>query len=73
MSDIYIGLTGKQMCEAIVEAGFLNHLDGRKLTGEEVWNSSPSGELFQVFEWYLFARDILRWRFWRDFVDPSVA
>lgn len=45
-------ITMKQMCEAIVEADFLRFKDGRKPTPEEVFNYSPSGELYQVFAWY---------------------
>ncbi len=45
-------MTGKEMCERIVEAGILRKPDGTAPTAEEVWNSSPSGELAQVAAWY---------------------
>lgn len=48
-------MTGKEMCEAIVRADFLRKADGTAPTAEEIWNSSPTGELVQVFEWYQHA------------------
>jgi len=42
-------MTGKEMCELIS-----NHWksEGLNKTWEEIWNYSPSGELFNVFMWY---------------------
>ena len=51
--------TIKEMCETIVKADFLRNQDGSSPTAEQIFNSSPSGELFQVFEWYEDAKQIL--------------
>lgn len=61
MSEIQ-GVTGEEMCQTIIEAGILQKKDGTKLTTEEVWNYSPTGELFMVFEWYKIAREVLKVR-----------
>lgn len=52
-------MTGKEMCEKIVEADFLRNPDGSTPTAEEIWNYSPTGELFHIFEWYKTAKQIL--------------
>ena len=52
-------MTGKQMCEKIVEADFLRKDDGTAPTADEIWNYSPRGELAMVFIWYLRACSIL--------------
>lgn len=44
--------TMKEMCETIVSADILCKKDGSALTPEEVFNYSPTGELFMVFMWY---------------------
>jgi hypothetical protein len=46
-------VTGKEMCELISEF-FDAH--GLNKTWEEIWNYSPTGELFHVFEWYEAAK-----------------
>jgi len=42
-------MTGKEMCELIS-----NHWDslGFHKTWEEIWNYSPTGELYMVFVWF---------------------
>lgn len=47
-----VGLTGRQMCEVIEWFGVIRRVpDGPFLTAEEIWHSSPTGELFHIFEW----------------------
>lgn len=45
-------ITMKQACEHIVKAEILICKDGGTPTAEQIFNYSPSGELFMVFEWY---------------------
>lgn len=52
-------LPWNMMCEKIIEADFLVMSDGSKPTVEQVFNSSPNGELCQVYFWYLDAVAIL--------------
>ncbi len=54
--------TMKDMCETIVEADFLRSPDGTPPTAEQIFNYSPTGELFDVFFWYETARTILATR-----------
>ena len=42
------GYTGKEMCETIMEA-FKKVDPNHPHTAEEIWNASPTGELFHVF------------------------
>jgi len=44
-----------QMCEHIVKADILKKKDGSSPTATDIWLSSPSGELWQVLEWYRMA------------------
>ena len=43
------------MCETIVEAGILKSPDGSAPTAEQIWEYSPTGELFMIYEWYHLA------------------
>jgi hypothetical protein len=55
------GLTMKDMCEHIVKANFLFHKGTDNLfSAEEIFNYSPTGELFMVFEWYRYACILLQ-------------
>ncbi len=54
------GMTMEQMCETIVRADFLRTDDGRKLTAREIYDASPTGELWHVFALYDYAQKILR-------------
>jgi len=49
----------RQMCETIEKAKILEKSDGSLLTAEEIYNYSPTGELFMVFQWYECAIKIL--------------
>ncbi len=52
--------TGKEICELIVKA--LKKFDYKhfsEVTPDQIWNISPSGELFQVFELYWWAKSYL--------------
>ena len=51
--------TFEQMCATIVEAGFLRKKTGELLTAQEIFNYSPTGELYMLFEWYELAVKIL--------------
>ena len=46
--------TFKEMCEYIAAAQFLRK-DEHYLTSEEIFNYSPTGELYMLFEWYCIA------------------
>ena len=48
-------LTMREMCEHIVKSGVLKRKDGQPVTAEAVYNYSPRGELFMVFEWFKIA------------------
>lgn len=50
--------TMKEICEEIERANFLRKGDGTAPTAVEIFNCSPTGELFQVFEWYETAKVI---------------
>jgi hypothetical protein len=47
------------MCETIVEADILRSKDGETPTAEDIFNYSPGGELFMVFQWYELAKGVL--------------
>ncbi len=49
-------ITGKEMCELISEY-FAFH--GLNKTWEEIWNYSPTGELYMVYSWY---EDAKKWK-----------
>jgi len=44
--------TMKEMCEAIEKAKILTKPDGTFPTALEIYNSSPTGEIWQIVEWY---------------------
>lgn len=44
--------TFHEMAEAVEKVGQMQKRDGTKPTAAEIFNSSPTGELFQVAEWY---------------------
>lgn len=56
-------MTGKEICEHIAKANFL-FKEGTDipLTADEIWNYSPTGELFMLHEWYENACKILNFR-----------
>ena len=52
-------ITFLDMCKVIVKSGILRKQDGTPPTAEEIWNYSPNGELFMIFEWYAAAEKVL--------------
>lgn len=52
-------MTGKDICDHIEKSKILVKDDGTRPTSEEIWNSSPTGELYKVFEWYNIACAII--------------
>lgn len=50
--------TFKEKCELISEYWKWR---GFHKTWEEIWNYSPTGELFMIFEWYEEAKDWKEW------------
>lgn len=42
----------REMCDLIVAERILEKPDGSPYTAEEIHNSSPTGELYQIYEWY---------------------
>ena len=54
------GVTMKQMCETIVSADFLRYQNGDSPTAEQIYNYSPTGELYMVFTWYEQAQIIIQ-------------
>jgi len=55
-------LTLKEMCDKIVEADFLMFKNGERPTAEQIYNSSPNGELSHIYFWYLKALEIIEKR-----------
>lgn len=51
--------TMREMCETIERADFLRKPDGTAPTAREIFDYSPSGELFMVFAWYEQAQGLL--------------
>jgi hypothetical protein len=47
--------TGKEMCELISK--YWKETKGIDKSWEEIWNYSPTGELFMVYEWFQEARE----------------
>ncbi|MEK4617688.1 hypothetical protein NYE71_16465 [Bacillus sp. FSL K6-0273] len=48
-------VTFKEMCELI--AKWFKETRGIEVTGKQVFNSSPSGELWHIFAWYAEAKE----------------
>ena len=44
--------TFREMCETIAHAHFLIKKNGSYATAEEIFNYSPTGELWMIFHWY---------------------
>lgn len=44
--------TFKEICEFIAEADILRNKAGEPPTAEEIFNYSPTGELFMISVWY---------------------
>ena len=55
-------MTMKEMCEKIVESDILRKPNGEAPTAREIFEYSPSGELFMVFEWYDKAVEVIKVR-----------
>lgn len=53
-------MTMKEMCEKIVESDILRKPNGEAPTAREIFEYSPSGELFMVFEWYDMAVEVIK-------------
>lgn len=49
--------TLKEACELIAEQKILVKKDGTHPTWKEVFEYSPRGELFMIWEWYQIAKD----------------
>ena len=49
-----VRVSGKEMCEAIAQHWQAEHPArlNRFPTPQAIWESSPTGELVQVYEWY---------------------
>ncbi len=45
-------MTLGDMCKEIADSEMLTKKDGTHPTAEEIFNYSPTGELFMVFQWY---------------------
>ncbi len=52
-------MTCKDMCETIVEAGFLIKRNGKHPTAREIFEYSSRGELWEIFFWHQEALVIL--------------
>jgi hypothetical protein len=59
MTEQKKGISIKDMCEHIVKAGFLR-FHGKAPTAEQIWNYSPTGELYMILEWYEMACILLQ-------------
>lgn len=53
-------MTMEKMCEFIFESGLLRREDDSIPTAMEIFNYSPTGELFMIFEWYNMAKAALK-------------
>lgn len=53
-------MTCKEICEIIEEAKILFHPDNTPLTAEEIFNYSPTGELYMLQYWYVIATEKLK-------------
>ncbi|HHI3604946.1 TPA: hypothetical protein QCU10_001465 [Bacillus anthracis] len=51
-------VTFKEMCELI--AKWFKETRGIEVTGKQVFNSSPSGELWHIFAWYAEAKNYFK-------------
>ena len=49
-------MTMRQICEGIAAARIIKHRGGAWLTAEEIFNISPSGELYEVFDMWKFVQ-----------------
>lgn len=45
-------MTYMEMCKTIEKAAILTRRDGSKPTANEIWNYSPSGEIYMLHVWY---------------------
>jgi hypothetical protein len=45
-------MTGIQMCRHIAKAELILKPDGRYPTAEEIWNNTPTSELYKMNSWY---------------------
>lgn len=52
--------TIKDICEFIADSKILVRKDGTNPTALEIFNYSPTGELFKIFEWYEVAKSVAR-------------
>jgi hypothetical protein len=50
------GLTLKRVCTIIEKSKVLIKNDGTNPTADEIWNYSPTGELFMIWEWWYQAK-----------------
>lgn len=54
--EVEDNMTMKDMCKVIAKANMFE----RKMTAREVFDYSPTGELWRIFEWYQLALLILK-------------
>lgn len=56
-------MTFREVCEVIAHSGVLKKKDGSQPNGEEIFNYSPTGELYMIWEWYGLAEELFEiWR-----------
>lgn len=53
-------ITFNTMCKTIEKAKILQKNNGDYHTADEIFNYSPTGELFMIFEWYEIAKNVLK-------------
>lgn len=53
------GLTFKKVCTIIEKSQILIKKDGTHPTADEIFNYSPTGELFMIWEWWYQAKIVL--------------
>lgn len=53
-----MSLTMRQMCEIIEKSNILVLDNGESPTAVQIFNYSPSGELFEIFSWYALAKQV---------------
>lgn len=50
------GLTFEKVCTILEKSKTLTKSDGTHPTAKEIWNYSPTGELFMIWEWWFRLR-----------------
>lgn len=50
----------REMCETIERSKILVRRDGSYPTAKEIFEYSPTGELYMIWEWYDIAKELVK-------------